>query len=37
MYEAGESFNEIARQVFGNTGGKQTGQIKQVIAKYGAI
>ena len=34
LYRAGESYNEIARQVFGNTGGKQTTQIKEVLAKF---
>jgi len=31
---AGESYNEIARQVFGSAGGKQTLAIKNVLAKY---
>lgn len=34
LYEQGESFNEIARQVFGNTGGKQTEKIKQIITRF---
>ena len=34
LWEQGESFNEIARQVFGHTGGKQTEQIKQIISKF---
>lgn len=31
---AGESFNEIARQIFGATGGHQVNKIKDVLAKY---
>ncbi|MFC1975673.1 hypothetical protein ACFLXQ_04695 [Chloroflexota bacterium] len=34
LHEAGESFNEIARQVYGNTGGKQTQRIKEVITRF---
>ncbi|MBN1220799.1 MAG: hypothetical protein JXM69_17895 [Anaerolineae bacterium] len=34
LYQQGESFNEIARQVWGHTGGKQTEKIKQVIAQF---
>jgi hypothetical protein len=34
LAEAGESYNEIARQVYGSIGGKQTQQIKQVLDKY---
>ncbi len=34
LADAGASFNEIARQVFGSTGGKQTSQIKAVLSKY---
>jgi hypothetical protein len=34
MAEAGASFNEIARAVFGHTGGKQTQTIKEVLAKF---
>lgn len=37
LHRAGASLNEIARRVYGNIGGKQTGQIKQIIAKYEAI
>jgi energy-coupling factor transporter ATP-binding protein EcfA2 len=34
LYGQGESFNEIARQVFGNTGGKQTKRIKEILQKF---
>lgn len=34
LYEQGKSYNEIARQVFGHTGGKQVGQIKEIITKF---
>ena len=34
LHEQGTSFNEIARQVYGHTGGKQTEQIKRVIEKF---
>jgi|GEM_PF-2871614 len=34
LADAGESYNEIARQVFGSTGGKQTQQIKTILSKY---
>jgi hypothetical protein len=34
LYSAGKSYNEIARQVFGHTGGKQTAQIKEVLDKF---
>jgi hypothetical protein len=34
LYTSGASFNEIARQVYGHTGGKQVNQIKEVIAKF---
>ena len=34
LHADGASYNEIARQVFGNTGGKQTQAIKDVIAKF---
>lgn len=34
MYAEGASYNEIARQVYGHTGGKQTHQIKAVLAKF---
>jgi hypothetical protein len=37
LHSAGESYNEIARQVFGSTGGKQTTQIKEVLAKFNQI
>lgn len=31
LHEAGNSFNEIARQVFGSTGGHQVNKIKQIL------
>jgi hypothetical protein len=34
LHKDGVSFNEIARQMWGNTGGKQTEKIKQVIAQF---
>ncbi len=34
LHDQGESYNEISRQVYGNVGGKQTGQIKQVLEKF---
>jgi hypothetical protein len=34
LYAEGASYNEIARQVYGSTGGKQTQAIKDVIAKF---
>jgi hypothetical protein len=34
LHAEGASFNEIARQVYGHTGGKQTEQIKEVLAKF---
>jgi hypothetical protein len=34
LYRQGESFNEISRQVYGHTGGKQTNQIKEVIERF---
>lgn len=34
LHAEGASFNEIARQVFGHTGGKQTEQIKEVLVKF---
>jgi hypothetical protein len=34
LYEQGESYNEIARQVYGHTGGKQVDRIKQVIERF---
>jgi len=34
LHRQGASYNEIARQVFGSTGGKQTEAIKQIIAKF---
>lgn len=34
LHKDGASFNEIARQVYGHTGGKQTEQIKDVLAKF---
>jgi energy-coupling factor transporter ATP-binding protein EcfA2 len=34
LYNQGESYNEIARQVFGNTGGKQTKRIKEILQKF---
>jgi hypothetical protein len=34
LHAQGASLNEIARRVYGSTGGKQTEQIKQAIAKF---
>lgn len=34
LHREGASYNEIARQVYGHTGGKQTQQIKDVLAKF---
>jgi len=34
LHAEGVSYNEIARQVYGHTGGKQTQQIKDVLAKF---
>lgn len=34
LHEQGESYNEIARQVYGSTGGKQTELIKRIIDKF---
>lgn len=34
LKEAGASLNEIARQVFGSSGGKQTQAIKETLAKF---
>jgi hypothetical protein len=34
LAQAGESFNEIARQVFGSAGGKQTNQIKDILSRF---
>lgn len=34
LHAEGASFNEIARQVYGHTGGKQTEQIKDILAKF---
>lgn len=34
LHSQGASFNEIARQIYGHTGGKQTEQIKEVLAKF---
>jgi hypothetical protein len=34
LHTEGASFNEIARQVYGHTGGKQTEQIRTVLAKF---
>lgn len=34
LHQAGASFNEIARQVYGATGGHQVNKIKEVLAKY---
>lgn len=34
LHAEGASFNEIARQVYGHIGGKQTNQIKEVLAKF---
>lgn len=34
LHNAGNSYNEIARQIFGNTGGKQTQAIKEVLARF---
>lgn len=35
LYDANNSFNEIARQVFGKSGGNQTKEIKAILSKYG--
>ena len=35
LYDADNSFNEIARQIFGKTGGNQTKEIKAILSKYG--
>lgn len=35
LYDADNSFNEIARQVFGKAGGNQTKEIKTILSKYG--
>lgn len=35
LHEQDTSFNGIARQVYGHTGGKQTDQIKQVLERFG--
>lgn len=34
LHAAGESFNEICRQVYGSAGGKQIQLIKEILAKY---
>jgi hypothetical protein len=34
LHAEGVSYNEIARQVYGHIGGKQTNQIKEVLAKF---
>jgi hypothetical protein len=37
MYDQGASLNEIARTVYGNTGGKQNKKIKRVLKRYEKI
>ena len=37
LYAADTSFNEIARQVWGSTGGYQTDRIKRILGKHGAV
>jgi len=37
LHQTGASFNEIARQVFGSTGGHQTNKIKTVLAKFSTV
>jgi uncharacterized integral membrane protein len=37
LYAARTSYNEIARQVWGSTGGYQTDRIKRILGKYGAV
>ena len=34
FWERGESYNHIARRVFGHTGGKQTERIKKIIERF---
>jgi hypothetical protein len=37
LHRQGASYNEIARQVWGSTGGYQTNRIKEIVAKFGTV
>lgn len=37
MWRAGKSFNQIAKEIFGSRGGRQTKEIKAILANYGLI
>lgn len=35
LYQAGKSYREISRQIYGNIGGRQVAEIKEILAKWG--
>lgn len=37
LHERGESYNEIARQVWGSSGGYQVNKIKEVLSKFNSV
>lgn len=37
LHAQGLSYNEIARQVWGNSGGHQTNRIKEIVGKFGSV
>lgn len=37
LHGQGKSYNEIARQVWGSTGGHQTNRIKEIVGKFGGV